>query len=50
MRTQPQFKTRLPEELKEWLEEQARANCRSQTAELVYRLKEAKRQQEQATA
>lgn len=50
MRTQPQFKMRLPEELKKWLEEQAQANCRSQTAEIVFRLTEEKRRQEQAVA
>ncbi|UNY42228.1 Arc family DNA-binding protein [Pseudomonas phage UFJF_PfDIW6] len=49
-RKDPQFNLRLPEELKQWIESQAQANCRSQTAELVYRLREAKRQQEQAIA
>lgn len=50
MRTDPQLKIRIPEELKKWLEEMAKENCRSQTAEVVYRLSEAKKQLEQAVA
>lgn len=50
MRTHPQMKFRLPEELKEWLEEQAKMNHRSHTAELVHRLMEEKRRQEQSAA
>lgn len=47
MRQAPaQMKIRLPDELKEWIELQAKANCRSQVAEVVFRLGEAKRQQE----
>lgn len=42
-RPTPQFKVRLPEDLKEWIKEQATKNCRSQTAEIVYRLGEAKK-------
>lgn len=43
-----QMKIRLPDELKRWVEAQAKANCRSQSAEIVFRLEEAKRQQEAA--
>lgn len=46
--SEPQMKIRLPKELKDWLEEQARANCRSQTAEIVFRLEQAKRLQSAA--
>jgi len=49
-RKDPQFNLRLPEELKQWLENQAQENCRSQTAEIVFRLMEEKRRQEQAAA
>lgn len=47
-RKDPQFNLRLPEELKQWVENQAQANCRSQTSEIVFRLSEAKKRQELA--
>ncbi|QHA83563.1 Arc family DNA-binding protein [Pseudomonas mediterranea] len=49
-RKDPQFNLRLPEELKQWVESQAQENCRSQTAEIVFRLMEEKRRQDQANA
>ncbi|MBF8793481.1 Arc family DNA-binding protein [Pseudomonas monteilii] len=49
-RKDPQFNLRLPEELKQWVEEQAAKNHRSQTAELVFLISEEKRKQEQAAA
>ncbi|AMT91451.1 Arc domain-containing protein [Pseudomonas koreensis] len=49
-RKDPQFNLRLPEEVKEWVEQSAKENCRSQTAEIVYWLTAAKRQKEQAVA
>lgn len=48
-RKDPQFNLRLPEALKQWLETQAQENCRSQTAEIVFRLSEEKRREQQAT-
>lgn len=50
MRTDPQMKVRLPEELKQWVETEAQKNCRSQTAEVVFALLEEKRRREQAVA
>ncbi|MCO8166818.1 Arc family DNA-binding protein [Pseudomonas sp. 21LCFQ02] len=50
MRNYPQVKYRLPEELKAWLEEQAKKNHRSNTAELIHRLSEDKKREEQAAA
>jgi hypothetical protein len=47
-RQDPQVVVRLPEQLKEWLKAQATANRRSQNAEIVFRLEQAKRQQEAA--
>ncbi|MGR6497974.1 Arc family DNA-binding protein [Pseudomonas fulva] len=47
-RNHQQFNIRLPEEIKQWIEEQARINCRSQTAEVIYWLTAEKRRQEQA--
>ncbi|WP_312374281.1 Arc family DNA-binding protein [Stutzerimonas nitrititolerans] len=44
----PQLKIRLPKALKDWIEREARTNCRSQTAEIVYRLEQARKQQEAA--
>ncbi|TVT66114.1 MAG: Arc domain-containing protein [Pseudomonas sp.] len=38
----------MPLELKLWLEGQAKANCRSQNAEIVYRLEQVRKQQEVA--
>lgn len=43
-----QMKIRLPDNLKQWVEGQAKANHRSQNAEIVYRLEQAKQQQEAA--
>ena len=49
-RKDPQFNLRLPEEVKEWVEQSAKENCRSQTAEIVFWLTAAKKRQEQAVA
>lgn len=49
-RKDPQFNLRLPEEVKEWVEQSAKENCRSQTAEIVFWLTAAKKRQEQAAA
>ena len=49
-RKDPQFNLRLPEELKEWVEQNSKENCRSQTAEIVFWLMAAKKRQEQAVA
>lgn len=49
-RTDPQFNLRLPEELKAWLADQAKKNCRSATAELIYLISREKGRQEQARA
>ncbi|WP_418952299.1 Arc family DNA-binding protein [Pseudomonas atacamensis] len=49
-RKDPQFNLRLPEEVKEWVEQSAKENCRSKTAEIVYWLMAAKRRKEQAVA
>ncbi len=37
---QKQFKLNIPDDVKDWLAEQARCNMRSQTAEIVLALKE----------
>lgn len=48
---QKQFKLNIPDEVKDWLAEQARQNMRSQTAEIVLALKEKmERQHETKTA
>lgn len=49
-RKDPQFNLRLPEELKQWLENEAQKNLRSQTAEVVFALMEEKKRREQAAA
>lgn len=49
-RKDTQFNLRLPEDLKQWVEAEAQKNCRSQTAEVVFALREMKRQREQANA
>lgn len=49
-RKDPQFNLRLPEDLKQWVENQAQKNCRSQTAEIIFRLMAEKARQEQAVA
>ncbi|MDF3175056.1 Arc domain-containing protein [Pseudomonas sp. ER28] len=41
---------RLPEELKQWVETEAKRNYRSQTAEIVFALMEEKKRREQAAA
>lgn len=46
--TDPQMKIRLPEGLKQWIEVQAKTNCRSQTAEVVFRLEQSRIQHEQS--
>lgn len=46
-RKDPQFNLRLPEDVKEWVEQNAKENCRSQTAEIVFWLTAAKKRQEQ---
>ncbi|MEE4463790.1 Arc family DNA-binding protein, partial [Azotobacter chroococcum] len=38
-RKDPQVNMRIPEELLEILDEKAKANCRSRTAEVIFRLK-----------
>jgi hypothetical protein len=45
-RVDPQFKLRLPQELKNYLSEQAELNRRSQTAEVIYRLEQSRKQDE----
>lgn len=47
-RQDPQFNLRMPEELKQWVKRQAQQNCRSQTAEIVFSLWEAKKRNEHA--
>ncbi len=47
-RQDQQMVVRLPEQLKGWVKEQAAVNRRSQNAEIVFRLEQAKRQQETA--
>lgn len=37
-RTDPMLRIRLPQPLKEWIEAEARRNCRSQNGEIVFRL------------
>ncbi|AZD93012.1 MULTISPECIES: Arc family DNA-binding protein [Pseudomonas] len=49
-RKDPQFNLRLPEELKQWVENEAQKNFRSQTAEVVFALMEEKKRREQAMA
>lgn len=43
-RKDPQVVVRLPEQLKEWLKAQAAQNLRSQNAEIVFRLEQARRE------
>lgn len=40
---QPQMKIRLPKYLKDWVEEKAAENVRSQAAEVVFRLEQARK-------
>lgn len=47
-RQDPQVVVRLPEQLKEWLKQQAAENRRSQNAEIVFRLEQARRHQDAA--
>ncbi|PTT90429.1 Arc domain-containing protein [Pseudomonas sp. HMWF031] len=47
-RKDSQFNLRLPQELRQWVEAQAQENHRSKTAEIVFRLSEEKKRQEQA--
>jgi len=47
-RSDPQMKIRLPKPLKDWIEEKAAENVRSQNAEIIYRLEQAKKLQEAA--
>ena len=47
-RQDPQVVVRLPEPLKEWLKAQAIHNRRSQNAEIVFRLEQAKLLQDAA--
>jgi hypothetical protein len=49
-RKDPQFNLRLPEALKQWVENEAQKNFRSQTAEVVFALMEEKKRREQAAA
>lgn len=48
MKADPQMVVRVPEELKVWIKVQAALNRRSQNAEIVYRLEQAKKLQEAA--
>ncbi len=45
MRTDVQFKIRIPPELKQWLEREAERNLRSVTAEIVLSVRERKERQ-----
>lgn len=47
-RADTQVNVRMPDALKAWLQEQAAANRRSFTAEVVIRLEESKKMQEAA--
>ena len=47
-RQDPQVVVRLPEQLKDWLKAQAVENKRSQNAEIVYLLEQARRREEAA--
>jgi len=47
---QHQLKVRFPEDLKQWLEEQAKSNRRSQSAEIVFRLAKERALQEEENA
>jgi hypothetical protein len=49
-RKDPQFNLRIPEDLKQWLSDQAQANRRSQTAEVLCLIAAEKKRQEQASA
>lgn len=49
-RADVQFNLRLPEDLKQWVEAESQKNCRSQTAEIVFALREAKKRREHASA
>lgn len=42
----PPFGLRLPPDLKQWVEDQARQNLRSQNSEIIYRLEAARHQAE----
>lgn len=46
--TDAQMKIRLPQPLKKWIEQSAAANVRSLTAEVVFRLEQAKKLEEAA--
>lgn len=46
-RKDPQVNMRIPSSLRDYLAEQAKANHRSQTAEVVYRLEKSRIQDEQ---
>lgn len=46
--TDAQFKLRLPQELKDWIEAQARGNYHSMQAEVLGIIAEAKRKSEQS--
>ncbi|MNG22110.1 Arc-like DNA binding domain-containing protein [Pseudomonas linyingensis] len=46
-RKDPQINMRIPASLRDYLAEQAKANHRSQTAEVVYRLEQSRVQDEQ---
>jgi hypothetical protein len=39
--TDLQFKVRLPRDIHDWIEAQAKGNCRSKTMEIEYRLRQA---------
>ena len=47
-RTDPQVAIRLPESLKAWVKARAEENRRSQNAEIVFRLEQAKKLEEAA--
>lgn len=46
----PQIKVRMPQDLMEYIREQADRNCRSMTAEINFRLMQSKEQEQQVTA
>ena len=45
-----QFKVRLPSELDDWIEREAKRNRRTKTAEVAYRLQEAREVSERMAA
>lgn len=48
VRQWPQFKLRMPPELRDWLEQRSTANHRSQTSELVFILQQERQREHTA--